>query len=243
MNVLISGPAGSGKTLLTSEFGSYLEGNFSVRYVNLDAGVLNLPYEPDFDIRNFFTLEEIMKDQNLGPNGATLVAVDRLPRLDIPQFSDDFVLIDTPGQLEPFVFRSGYEVFRNLAEISIFLLDGTAPLATFPSQYLYSLAAQYALDMPMVRALNKIDLLEEERIAELEKLVMDPRIFRSSGDFEMRSQINMDIADILTEMHSPSKFPFVSAEKHEGFEDLMTYLLESVRTKEDFDPEFPYQDL
>lgn len=232
MKVLIVGPAGSGKSLLTSEFGKYLENNYTVRFINLDAGVLEVPYNPDFDVRDYFTLGEIMAEENLGPNGATLEAVERLSSLNLPKFEDDFVLFDTPGQLEPFVFRGGADDFRQFTDGCIYLVDGTAPMNTFPSQYLYSLASQYALEMPMVRALNKIDILDPERIEELERMMRDPRMFREMEDVGMRSQMNMDIANLLMEMYSPSQFPAISAKTNKGFENLATILIETVRTGE-----------
>lgn len=227
MNTLIVGPAASGKTLLTYEFGRYLEENYSVRYINLDAGVTRVPYNPDFDIRDHYTLEEIMVEEDLGPNGATLVAVDRLSDINVPKFGDDFVLIDTPGQLEPFVFRGGSEAVKDFSECSIYLIDATAPMNTFPSQYLYSLAVQYALQTPTLRVLNKVDLLEPEEIDELENLMMDPRVLREFGDVGMRTQMNIDIADFLAEMSKPFQFPAISAETWEGFENMLTWLLES----------------
>ncbi len=230
MYFLIVGPAGSGKSLLTCEFGKYLESYYSVRYINLDAGALQVPFEPDFDVRDYFTLEEIMEEEELGPNGATLEAVERLADLEFPQFDDDFILLDTPGQLEPFVFRGGVEVFRNFTDGCIYLFDGTGPMKTFPSQYLYSLATQYALDMPMVRTLNKTDLLNPGKTEKLESMMRDPRLFREVEGVEMRSQMNMDIANLLMEMYTPSQFPTISAETHEGFENLATYLFETVKT-------------
>jgi len=238
MDILMVGPAGSGKSLLTSNFGQYLELNYSVRYVNLDSGAVQVPYEPDFDIREYFTLEQIMSQMELGPNGATLEAVDRLKDIQIPMYDEDFVLYDTPGQLEPFVFRGGADVFSSFTDGSIYLVDGTAPLNTFPSQYLYSLATQYALNQPMVRTLNKIDLVEERKMEELEKMMADPRMFRQIEEFGMRSQMNLDIADLLIEMYTPSKFPSISAETQKGFENLASYLFETLRTHESIEPEF-----
>lgn len=238
MNILIVGPAGSGKSLLTNNFGQYLELNYSVRYINLDSGAVQVPYEPDFDVREFYTLEKIMSEMNLGPNGATLEAVDRLKEIEIPKYEDDFILYDTPGQLEPFVFRGGAEVFRRFTDGSIYLIDGTAPLKTFPSQYLYSLATQYALDQPIVRTLNKIDLIDREKMEELERMMADPRMFRQVEDLGMRSQMNIDIAELLIEMYTPSQFPSISAETQKGFENLATYLFETLRTHETIEPEF-----
>ncbi len=97
MNILILGPAGSGKSLITKELGDYLEMNYSTRRVNLDPGVVKLPYDPDFDVRENFTLEQIMEEMDLGPNGATLEAIDRMADIVFPKFDDDFVLLDTPG--------------------------------------------------------------------------------------------------------------------------------------------------
>ncbi|KXA89000.1 hypothetical protein AKJ37_03495 [candidate division MSBL1 archaeon SCGC-AAA259I09] len=233
MYILIVGPAGSGKSLLTSEFGQYLENYYSVRYINLDSGAIRVPFKPDFDIRDFYTLEEIMKEKNLGPNGATLEAVDRLSEIDFPQYEEDFTLLDAPGQLEPFVFRGGVEVFRSFTDGCIYLVDGTAPLKTFPSQYLYSLATQYALEMPMIRALNKIDLLDPKKIEELERMMTDPRMFQNIEDIGMRSQMNIDIADLLMKIYTPSSFPAISAKTQEGFENLATLLFETTKTDHD----------
>lgn len=232
MNILIVGPAGSGKSLLTKEFGQYLEMNYSVTYMNLDSGTIQTPYNPDFDIREYYTLEEIMAEEELGPNGATLEAVDRLKEIDLPAFKDDFVLIDTPGQLEPFVFRGGAEIFRGFTDNTIFLMDGTAPLNTFPSQYLYSLTTQYALDSPMITVINKTDLLKEDEISQVQRMAKDPRIMTGMQEFGMRTQMNRDIADLLMEMHMGSaQIPLISAKEREGFENLATQLLESARTE------------
>ncbi|KXB01799.1 hypothetical protein AKJ41_00010 [candidate division MSBL1 archaeon SCGC-AAA259O05] len=231
MNVLVVGPAGSGKSLFTREFGRYLMDDFSVVRVNLDSGVGYLPYRPDFDVREYFSLEEIMSEKDLGPNGATLEAVDRLKELDIPNFSEDFVLMDTPGQLEPFVFRGGASAFADMADLTVYLVDSTGPVETFPSQYLYSLASQYSLNTPMVRALNKLDLIDRERAKELEEMMMDPRMFANLEDVSMRSQMNMDIANLLMQMYSPSRFPAISAKTREGFEDVLTYILETLSRK------------
>ncbi len=111
MNVFILGPAGSGKSLLTAGFALYLKGEgYRIKTVNLNPGVLNLGYEADFDIRKKFMIERIMRKEGLGPNGAILKAVDMLAEIQLPEFSDvDYVLFDTLGRLEPFLFRDLWE--------------------------------------------------------------------------------------------------------------------------------------
>ena len=78
MNIFMLGPAGSGKSLLVKNFSSYLiSEDYEVRVVNLDPGVLNPSYKPDFDVRLWFTVEDIMREKKLGPNGAILEAMNR----------------------------------------------------------------------------------------------------------------------------------------------------------------------
>jgi len=62
--VFIIGTAGSGKSLLIASFNEWLKvGKQKVATVNLDPGVLNLPYVPDIDIRDKLKINDI----NLNP--------------------------------------------------------------------------------------------------------------------------------------------------------------------------------
>jgi GTPase SAR1 and related small G proteins len=75
--IYVLGTAGSGKSTLVS----VLESTFQKykKYailVNLDPGAEELPYQPTVDIRNFISLNDVMKKYKLGPNGALIVATD-----------------------------------------------------------------------------------------------------------------------------------------------------------------------
>ena len=106
------GTAGSGKSTLTNSFKLWLEmKSLDSITVNLDPGVENLPYLPDVDIRDWISLNEVMKNYGLGPNGAQIACADMIAlnaediKNSINSFQSDYILIDTPGQLELFVFR------------------------------------------------------------------------------------------------------------------------------------------
>ena len=73
------GTAGSGKSTLTSIFKQWMtnQGLDSIT-VNLDPGAKNLPYSPDVDIRDWISLKEVMKEYNLGPNGAQIACADMI---------------------------------------------------------------------------------------------------------------------------------------------------------------------
>ena len=106
-HIFVLGPADSGKSLFVKNFSEYLisEG-YKVGLVSLDPEVLNLNYKPDFGIKKIFAIASIMREKNMGSNGAILEAMDRLAKVGVPKFeSADYILFDTPSQLEPFLFR------------------------------------------------------------------------------------------------------------------------------------------
>ncbi|MEM4772341.1 MAG: ATP/GTP-binding protein, partial [Thermoplasmatales archaeon] len=75
--VFFVGTAGSGKSTMVNSFKDWLVGlNYDAITVNLDPGAEFLPYEPDVDVRESISLEDVMAQYNLGPNGAQIVAAD-----------------------------------------------------------------------------------------------------------------------------------------------------------------------
>jgi hypothetical protein len=173
--VFIIGTAGSGKSLLTASFNEWLKLNKQdVITVNLDPGVVKLPYMPDIDIRNYVNIEELMEQYGLGPNGALVVAADLIaeetPRLaqEMAAFKSDVVLIDTPGQIELFAFRaSGPYIVNELSKESrliVYLFDSvfcSDPL-NYVSNLFLSAAVYNRFLLPQVHVLSKIDLLPKE---------------------------------------------------------------------------------
>lgn len=179
------GPAGSGKTTLVNEYGKWLSKiGRKVSFVNLDPGADETPYPPSFDIRDFFTVEEIMRREKLGPNGAMMRAMDILASRSI-EFSSrigvlegDYRLIDTPGQSELFVFRSaGPEIMRGLSAagrtITVFLIDGQLLYSPSDLIAVFSLAAacRLRLNIPFVHVVTKADVLKR---SDLERLMQEP---------------------------------------------------------------------
>ena len=76
---------------------------------NLDPACDYLPYEPELDIRELVTSQEVQDIAHLGPNGALVYAFQyffKNEREYIEQntdFEDDFLIFDCPGQIELFV--------------------------------------------------------------------------------------------------------------------------------------------
>jgi hypothetical protein len=228
MNVFILGPAGSGKSLLAGSFASYLEGEgYRVKLVNLDPGVLELSYKADFDVRVRFTVEGIMREKGLGPNGAILEAMERLAEVRLPRLDADYVLYDTPGQLEPFLFRdAGRKIVGSLEDCCcLFLGDLSAPRRNLLGFYLYALTARYTLEAETLAVLNKVDLLSREEAGEVRRLMENPASLLETSA-SLRDEMNMEILKALRSFFPPQRVPLVSAKTGLGFDELLTLLFE-----------------
>jgi len=230
MNIFILGPAGSGKSLFVKNFSEYLisEG-YKVKLVNLDPGVLDPGYKPDFDIRSIFTVESIMRDKNLGPNGAILEAMDRLAKIGLPEFNDmDYTLFDTPGQLEPFLFRNaGREIIGRFEDrCCLFLGDLPALKENLLSLYLYALTAYYTLETETIAILNKIDLLDQKEIDRIRKSINPADLMLTKKPSSLKEEMNMELLKALKEFFPPKRVLLISAKKKIGFEEVLTSLYE-----------------
>lgn len=229
MNIFVLGPAGSGKSLLTSNFASYLvKEGYKVRLVNLDPGVLELAFKADFDVRVNFTVEGIMREKGLGPNGAILEAMERLARLRLPRFEDaDYTLYDTPGQLEPFLFReAGRKIVRNLKDCCcLFLGDLSTLKRNLSAFYLYALTARYILEAETLAVLNKADLLTPDESREIKNLVENP-VGLSETSASLKDEMDLEILKALKGFFPPQRVPLISAKTGMGFEELLTLLYE-----------------
>jgi GTPase SAR1 family protein len=185
--IFFIGTAGSGKSTLTSNFYDWIKlRGLDAIIVNLDPGAENLPYEPNVDIRDWISLEEVMETYQLGPNGAQIACADMIAlniqdiKSSIESFKSDYIIIDTPGQLELFVFREAGKYTVNFLNpdksIICYLLDPS--LAKTPSgfvaQILLSITANFRLNQPQINILSKSDLLSKEDMGIIKRWANNP---------------------------------------------------------------------
>jgi hypothetical protein len=170
----VTGTAGSGKSYLTSALkGWYVGRGEDAIAVNLDPGVVTLPYEPDVDVRQMIDLQGIMEEYSLGPNGALILAADmvatRLSEVqeEIDSYKAEYVIVDTPGQTELFAFRESGEYIvkesRADSKVLLFLLDpllATTPV-NFLSLALLSASVGLRMNVPRISVLTKRDIAKD----------------------------------------------------------------------------------
>ena len=234
--VYFIGTAGSGKSTLTHVFKQWMNqcGNDAVT-VNLDPGAENLPYVPDIDIRDWISLKEIMDSYELGPNGAQIACADMIAlntddiKKSIESFKTDYILIDTPGQLELFVFReAGKFIVKFLnpnRSIVAYLLDpALAKTASgFVSQLLLSINTSFRLDLPQVNILSKADILSDEELEIIKRWSNIPEALEDSINKENASvhrEMSEKISNIIKEFQDEIKLYPTGKENLQGIEDL-----------------------
>ena len=232
------GPAGAGKSTLVATLQEWMQ---HYRYdgvaINLDPGAESVAYEAAIDVREKFTLREIMDEYSLGPNGAQVVCADLLAveldwiREQIQEVHCDYFLIDTPGQTELFLYREASKVFvENLSDRSamVLLLD---PLLSrtpegFVTQLLLASAAHLRFPIPMFPVLTKCDLLKPEEIDQIREWAMDldklamamPNLAGMSG------VLSSELLRVLQVLALESNLIAVSSKEGEGMDDLYSII-------------------
>jgi GTPase SAR1 family protein len=173
--IFITGTAGSGKSLLTSRIYEYYTKNGAFASIfNLDPGVENLPYSCDIDVRDHVDIVSIMKQYDLGPNGALIMANDLIAskieqlQAEVNNVNPDYLIVDTPGQIELFAFRTSGPFFvQNLEadeKVNLFLFDGaliTSPV-NFVSIALLATSIKLRLELPSINVLTKTDIIGDK---------------------------------------------------------------------------------
>jgi GTPase SAR1 family protein len=234
LNLVVLGTAGAGKSSLVATFGRWIEQNTDrkVAYINLDPGCDFLPFRPDFDIRDYFTIAQIMRDENLGPNGAMIRASELLEQKAgefsrwISEIKADVRLIDTPGQMEVFLFHGGPEFAKLMQDltISLFLVD--AQIATKAGGFVFTrllgLSIGLRLGVPTISILNKIDLARD-KLADINQMLADPELLKEQVVKESSGLIvdlTLGLSKVLPELLPAARLVRVSAKTGEGMREL-----------------------
>ncbi|KAK5679163.1 hypothetical protein LTS10_008824 [Elasticomyces elasticus] len=185
--IICVGMAGSGKTTFMQRINAHLHQQLQSTttttaappYVlNLDPAVRSVPFDTNIDIRDSVNYKEVMRQYNLGPNGGILTSLNLfatkidqvmnllekrcLPPTPTPTQPEtkplpSYILLDTPGQIEVFVWS---------ASGSILLSSLASSFPTVIANMLYAISILYKTRLPMILVFNKTDVKGEEEAVE-----------------------------------------------------------------------------
>ncbi len=191
--IILLGPAGSGKSVLAGAL-TYLlrDMGFDALILNLDPAAVVYPYdEPDIDIRRYVRTERVMRRFGLGPNGGLIASIDiavkfsRRIKREVVESGPEILVVDTPGQLELFVFRHAgmmllQEAILDIPDnkaLALFLFDPflCSDASSMLSLLLLAASVSLRIYIPMLGALTKIDMLPPSEMKKIWNLLNNPR--------------------------------------------------------------------
>ncbi|KAJ9133997.1 GPN-loop GTPase [Pleurostoma richardsiae] len=177
--VMVMGPAGAGKSTFCAALITHLQLNRrSYFYVNLDPAAETFEHTPDLDIKDLISLEDVMEEMGLGPNGGLVYCFEfLLENLDflteaLDSLTEEYLIIfDMPGQIELYthipILPSLVRFLTTTGALDIrlcaaYLLEATFVVdrAKFFAGTLSAMSAMILLEVPHLNILSKMDLVK-----------------------------------------------------------------------------------
>ncbi|XP_032675414.1 GPN-loop GTPase 1 [Odontomachus brunneus] len=244
--IIVLGMAGSGKTTFVQRLVSKLYNETKPYVINLDPACKEVPYPANIDIRDTVNYKEVMKQYNLGPNGAIVTTLNLFStKFDqvidlIEKASEDHscTILDTPGQIEVFTWSaSGTIISEGLASqfptVIVYVVDSVRSVnpVTFMSNMLYACSILYKTKLPFIVVMNKIDIVDHHYALDW---IQDFEAFQEALDMEHSyvSNLTRSMSLTLDEFYQTLQCCGVSSVTGAGFNDFLKLVNDAVEKYE-----------
>ncbi|KAH9331150.1 hypothetical protein KI387_003258, partial [Taxus chinensis] len=204
------------------------------------------------DIRDLISLEDVMEELNLGPNGGLVYCMEHLEEnLDDwladqleGYLDDDYLVFDCPGQIELYshipVFRTFVDQLKrwNYNVCAVYLLDSqfVSDITKYLSGCMASLSAMVQLELPHVNILTKMDLVKNKK--DIEKFLdPDTRLLLSDLNQHMAprfEKLNRALAELIDD-YSMVNFLPLDITKENSIQYILSYIDNAIQFGEDAD--------
>ncbi|EPQ28430.1 uncharacterized protein PFL1_04256 [Pseudozyma flocculosa PF-1] len=265
--VLVSGPAGSGKSTFCSALITHAQSiGRNVHLFNLDPAAERFEFQPSIDIKELISLEDVMEELKLGPNGGLIYCfeylLDNLDWLDeeLGQYDDDYIIIDCPGQIElythfPIMSRLVTLLSRtyNFKICATYLLESQFmdDKTKYFAGVLSAMSAMINLEVPHLNILSKMDLVERGETGEEAKAgrrremerYLDPDPLLLAGEVNAKTNpkfhsLNQALVQLIEDFSMVSFMPLdVTSEESVG--SILSHIDNAIQYGEDEEPKEP----
>lgn len=253
---LVLGSAGTGKSTYCRVIQEHCSAiGRSARVANLDPAAENFGYSVSFDVRELISVDDVMGELGLGPNGGLLYSMEYLVE-NLDWFSDeldafaedDYLLLDCPGQIELYTH---VPVFKRIAEclrqkdwnvVVVYCVDSTfvSDASKFIAGNLTALSAMVQLELPHVNVLTKVDLLPNkdvlERFLSPSGEALAAELSRSTPPRLRR--MNIELCRLLDEYDMISFLP-LDVSDDDSIASLLAQIDNAIQYGEDLEPKEP----
>ncbi|KAF8458966.1 GPN-loop GTPase [Terfezia claveryi] len=258
--VLVMGPAGSGKSTFCAALIQHLRNSKrSCVYVNLDPAAEEFEFEPDVDIKDLISLEDVMEEMGLGPNGGLMACfeflLENLDWLDEalgPGDEESLTIFDCPGQIELYThvpilptLSKHLRIRHDYSLCATYLLESTFVVdkAKFFAGTLSAMSAMVMLEMPHLNILSKMDLIRNQVPKRELKRFLDPDPSIITTDIHAQTNprfhaLNEAIVGLIDDF-SMVQFLQVEAQNEDTVQAVLSYIDNCIGWSEVQEPKIP----
>ncbi|ODV71929.1 putative signal sequence-binding GTPase GPN3, partial [Cyberlindnera jadinii NRRL Y-1542] len=259
VGTLVLGPAGVGKSTFCNSMVSYLQSvGRRCHIVNLDPAAEPSEYEFTIDIRDLISLEDVMEELELGPNGGLVYCFEYLlQNLDwldeeIGDYNDEYLIFDCPGQIELYTHIPVLPtIVKHLQQQLNFNLCATylleAPFiidrSKFFSGALSAMSAMILLELPHINILSKLDLIKDEYSKKQLKKFLNPDPLLLLEDVNRETnprfaKLNESIAHLVDDFGMVQFLP-LEAKNSDSIQTILSYIDDVTQWAEGQEPKEP----